>query len=340
MERSLVSVIIPNFNGQHLLQGCLDSLRAQTYPSVEIVLIDNGSTDHSISFVRQNYPSVRIIESQSNLGFAKANNLGICASNGEYIFLLNNDTEVDPECIARLVNAIEEDDAHGMCATKIYDFFQRDVIDVAGIAIYPDCSARGRGRLTVDAGQFDRLEEVFGPSGAAGLYRRRMLDEIGLLDEDFFMYCEDTDIAFRGRLAGWKCVFVPKAIVYHMYSATGGKYSPMKAYFVERNRFWTAVKVLPWPELIASFGFSAVRYFFQAVGVVIGRGASGRFAFEQPRFELLKILARAFWSGFTGLPRFMAKRSEVQASRRVGHAEIRAWFRRFGITVQELALRD
>lgn len=336
----LVSVIVVTYNGRHLLDTCLQSIRGQSYRSWEVILVDNGSTDGSVQYVRQRYPGIQIIENGRNLGFAEANNIGIRASHGDYIFALNNDTELDAACLANLARTMQSDPSLGMCATKICNFSRRHIIDAAGIAIYADCSARGRGRLDLDGGQYAAAEEVFGPSGAAGLYRRSMLDEVGLFDDAYFMYCEDTDLAFRARLAGWHCAFVPDARVYHIYSATGGRYSPAKAFLVERNRFWTAVKVLPLPLLVASGGFTALRLLYQAVGALAGVGASGRFVEGQSRLGLLIVLVHAYWVGLRALPRVLHKRRQVQALRRVSSSTVRSWFRRYGITVRELALKD
>lgn len=337
---TLVSVVIPNYNGKHLLDDCLGSLLSQTHPKVEIVVVDNASSDGSVEYVRDTYPTVRTLRNRENLGFGAAVNQGIRATSGELVFVLNNDTEVDAHCIESLVEVAQTDPTVGMCATKILDFRRRNVIDVAGIVIYPDCSSRGRGRLEVDVGQYSKVEEVFGPSGAAGLYRRSMLDDVGLFDADYFMYCEDTDLAFRARLAGWRCLFVPDAVVYHLYSATSGSYSPAKAYLVERNRLWTAVKVLPWPDLVSSLVFTAIRYAFQAAGAVTGKGAAGQFACQHSRLELVVILTQAYWSGLLGLGRAIRKRFDAGARRRVKPRTIRRWFHTFGIGARELCFTD
>lgn len=337
---TLVSVVIPNYNGKHLLDDCLGSLLSQTHPKVEIVVVDNASSDGSVEYVRDTYPTVRTLRNRENLGFGAAVNQGIRATSGELVFVLNNDTEVDAHCIESLVEVAQTDPTVGMCATKILDFRRRNVIDVAGIVIYPDCSSRGRGRLEVDVGQYSKVEEVFGPSGAAGLYRRSMLDDVGLFDADYFMYCEDTDLAFRARLAGWRCLYAPDAVVYHLYSATAGKYSPLKAFLVERNRIWMSAKVLPWSALVASLGFTLVRYAYQGVGAILRKGASGRFASEQSCLALLLVLLRAWVSAVRGMPGVLDKRRSAQRAGRLKPGDIRRSIRQFGIPVYELGFRD
>jgi GT2 family glycosyltransferase len=181
---------------------------------------------------------------QENLGFAAGNNQGIKKASGEYILTLNNDTVLGKGFFGALAAVAERSSEDtGMWAVKILSFDEQVVIDsVGGLLIYPDGLARGKGRLEIDTGQYDQSGAAFIPSACAGLYRRAMLEEVGLFDEDFFAYCEDTDLGLRARLAGWNTVSVPGAVVYHHYSGTGGRYTPFKAYLVERNRIWVALK--------------------------------------------------------------------------------------------------
>ena len=140
----------------------------------------------------------------------------------------------------------EADPRVGMCASKILTYDDPRVIDSVGLLLFRDGLGRGRGRLQRDVGAFNKPEDVLLPSGCAALYRRAMLDEIGLFDEAFFMYCEDVDLGLRGRVAGWRCRFVPDAVVRHRYSASAGRYSLRKVFLVERNRIWVMVKYFPW----------------------------------------------------------------------------------------------
>lgn len=335
----LVSIVIPNYNGKHLLDVCLQSLAAQSYSSIEIIVVDNASTDGSVEYIRQSYPWAKVVEHSRNLGFGAAINAGIEASRGEWIFALNNDTEVESRCVEKIVQASQSEPSLGMIATRILDFRQRDIIDVAGISVYPDCSSRGRGRLERDSERYHQREQVFAPSGAAGFYRREMLDEVGLFDSDFFMYCEDTDLAFRGRLAGWECVYEPEAIVYHLYSATAGKYSPLKAKLVERNRLWLAIKVLPTPLLVVSIGYTFLRYLYQAFGALRGVGASGQFVAEMSKLDLARALLGAYYEALRGLGKALRKRRQIQATRRVGLSRVWSWFVDYRISVSELTLK-
>ena len=254
----LVSVIVVNYNGLRFLQKCLDSLLAQSYKKAEIILVDNCSTDGSASFVKANYPSVRLIENEANLGFALANNIGIRASIGEMIATLNNDTEVTPQWLGSLVDAARHDDDVGMCASKMLFMKSPGIIDSTGICISRSGACWDRGMFEPDLGQYSS-GEVFGPCAGAALYRKKMLDETGLFDEDFFAYMEDVDLAFRGRLAGWKCVYVPEAVVYHFHGGTAGYGSEFTIYYGNRNIIWNAMKNYPLPMLLASLPFIIAR---------------------------------------------------------------------------------
>jgi GT2 family glycosyltransferase len=336
-----ISVVIPNFNGRALLADCLASLERQTFTGFEVIVVDNGSTDGSAEETRRRYPWVaRVVENSANLGFAKACNQGIEAARGQYIALLNNDTEAHPAWLAELARTAEGNPDTGMFATKTLFFDRRDVIDTAGHLIYPDGLNRGRGRLEIDSGQYDRLTDVFFPSGAAALYRRAMLDEIGLFDEHHFAYGDDTDLGIRGRLAGWKCLFVPGAMVYHRYSMTTGEYSPAKVFLVERNRIWIAWKYFPAGRLAASPFYSLVRYCYQAYGALSGTGAAGRFAERYSAWRLLPAVVGAYWSAFVGLPRVLGERRRLARLRKVSDAEIDRWFRDYRISAREIALKD
>jgi len=243
-EQPLVSVIIPNWNGAHHLPTCLDSLRRQTYSHFEVILVDNGSTDESVPLLRAEYPEVRLLLLPENRGFAGAVNAGIREmAEGEIIALLNNDTEVEPHWLAALQSALARHPEAGMAASKILLFDRRDTFHSAGDGYTRDGMPINRGVWERDEGQFDREEMIFGACAGAAAYRRIMLDEIGLLDESLGSYCEDVDLNWRAQLVGWRCVYVPQAIVYHKVSATGG--GPIASYYVGRNVLWVLARDYP-----------------------------------------------------------------------------------------------
>jgi GT2 family glycosyltransferase len=243
------AVIIPNLNGKEHLAYCLPTLLAQTYQDFEVVVVDNGSTDDSITFVRQNFPRVRLIANPHNLGFAEANNTAIRATCSPYLVTLNNDTQVEARWLAEMINVAEAYGQVGMIACKVLSMREPHLIDSAGLEI--DSAGMPWNRYHGQVDQRTEIEpyEVFCPTGAAALYKREMLDQVGLFDEAYFAYCEDMDLGWRARLRGWRCLYVPTAVVYHLHSATSGLGSPFKRYLLTRNRIWTVLKNYPSPEI-------------------------------------------------------------------------------------------
>jgi GT2 family glycosyltransferase len=261
----LVTVVVVNWNGRAYLEKCLSSLRAQTYPAREIVLVDNGSTDGSIDFVRERFPGVQIMPLPHNVGFAAGNNCAIREARGAYIALLNNDAYAEPEWLARMVEAAEQHPAAGLVACKLLYAHDPQIINAAGLALdWAGFCWEWRGGA-VDDPQESAIEECFGPSGAAALYRRAMLDEIGSFDEDFFAYAEDADLNWRALRAGWHCLYVPQARVYHISSATVGEGSAFKSRLLGRNKVWLLVKNVPGGRY-AGWWFVLIMYDLLAVG--------------------------------------------------------------------------
>ena len=256
---SLVSVIIVNFNGKRFLQDCFSSILKQTYPSFEVILVDNASHDGSVEFVQEHFPPVKILVQKENLGFAGGSNAGIRQAHGEFILTLNNDTVITPDFISELVKPMVQDPSVGMCASKMV--FPDGRINSTAICISRSGAAWDRGGGEPDHGQYDSAEEVFGPCAGAALYRRTMLDEIGLFDEDFFLFMEDVDLAFRARLSGWKCMYVPTARVVHIHGGTAGFRSDISVYYGNRNLGWYVVKNFPLRTVILSSPWIITRNF-------------------------------------------------------------------------------
>lgn len=333
----LVSVIVVNWNGENVLDACLSSLCAQTYLSREIIVVDNGSTDGSVELMTRSYgSSVTLITGKENLGFAKAANHGIQAAKGDYIAVLNNDARADPLWLEELVTAAEEGEGKvGMWACKIYVEGTPGLIDCAGHVIYRDGLSRGRGRLDLDGARYSQREEVIFPSGCAALYRKAMLEEIGLFDEDFFLYCEDADLGWRGRRAGWRCLYIPTAIASHTGSASTGPVSLEKAFYTERNRLWLAVKHLPLSLLLVSPVYTLLRW--AALGWRLFRPRRREDTPERPAFvSFVVVLMRAMVEALRGVPRMWRKRQALRARQKVSPHEVKAWFRIYKITLREL----
>jgi GT2 family glycosyltransferase len=307
----LVSIIIVNYNGRVFLEKCLSSLMKQTYPAIEIILVDNGSADDSIKFVKGEYPSIRIIANKENLGFARGNNVGIKESRGEMIATLNNDTEVTPEWVEELVKAMDSNKKVGMCASKMLFMKNPQMINSTGICISRSGACWDRGMSERDRGQYESLEEIFGPCAGAAMYRKSMLEEIGLFDEDFHAYMEDADLAFRGRLAGWKCLYVPRAVVYHVHGGTGGYVSNYTIYYGNRNIIWNCFKNFPTQILITSLPW------------IIGRNVA------VIPYYILKgygiTILRSKVDAIKGIPKMLAKRTRYLAGENEIAGYVQTW---------------
>lgn len=340
MSASLISVIVVNFNGERYLGDCLTSLSVQTFRDFDVIVVDNGSTDGSIDLIRKDFPWVKLIPLNKNTGFAKGNNTGFEASSSKYIATLNNDTIVDKGWLEALYEAAETDRKIGMAASKILLGRNGREIDSSGVLIYPDGMSRQRGRSEIDEGQFDRSEEVLFPSACAALYRREMLNEIGFFDEDFFTYCEDTDLGLRARLAGWKAVLASKAIVRHLYSQTAGKYSELKAYYVERNHLWVLMKDLPAAYILLSPLYTIWRYIVQIYSLFSRKGSAARFAEGNKKWRLIEVVIKAYRDALVKFPVMLRKRKEIWNFRRLSTKEYRDLLRKHRITAKELILRD
>jgi len=304
---SLVSVIIVNFNGKRFLQDCLSSLFRQTHSPFEVILVDNASHDGSVEFVRDHFPQVRILVEKVNLGFAGGSNAGIREAHGEFILTLNNDTITDPCFIENLVRPMTSDSHLGMCASKMV--FPNGRINSTGICISRSGAAWDRGGGEPDDGQYEEEDEVLGPCAGAALYRRTMLDEIGFFDEDFFLFMEDVDLAFRARLAGWKCMYVPTARVVHVHGGTAGYMSEISVYYGNRNLIWYVIKNFPSMTLLFSLPW------------IIGRncGVIPYYVLSGKGFTIIRAKSDAL----KGLPHMIRKRRSVQ--KKVHRSMIDKW---------------
>jgi GT2 family glycosyltransferase len=300
----LLSIIIPHYNGAHHLPPCFTALRGQTYPHLEIILVDNGSTDESVAVTRRDFPEVEIIELGRNLGLTGAINRGISGATGEVIVPLNNDTEVAPAWAQALVDALQAHPEAGIAASKMLLFDRRDTLHSAGDGFGVDGIPLNRGVWQKDEGQFDRDTYVFGGCGGAVAYRREMLDDIGLFDEDLFMYLEDVDLNWRAQLAGYRAVFAPQAVVYHHLSATGG--GMVASYYTGRNTIFVLAKNLPGPIF---------RRYWRAI-----IGAQFKIALDALRAwrgKAARARLRGQLAGLWGLPTWLGKRRSLYRLKRV-----------------------
>jgi GT2 family glycosyltransferase len=305
------SVIVLNWNGRPHLRACLESLQRQAYRDFDVILVDNGSTDDSVEYVRREFPWVRLLAFEKNMKFCAGNNAGIRASKSKYVALLNNDTEAETGWLAELVAAAEATPEAGSFASQMMMFNNRLVIDSAGNEYTASGAAAKRGHLS-KAGDFDKPIRVFGACAGAALYRRSMLDDIGLLDEEFAMIFEDVDLGFRAQLAGYLCVYVPTARVYHKVNATIGRYSRDYVYYGQRNIELVYFKNMPARLLIRSL---PEHFLYNVLALVF-------FAWHR---RLGAYLCAKIGAVFA-LPRIFFKRRRIQSGRRVSDQTIEQLF--------------
>lgn len=261
----MIDIIIPNYNGAALLPDCLDALRRQTRRDFRVLVVDDASSDASRELLARDYPEVRVLALERNLRLAGAVNAALAQTSGEYVVLLNNDTEAAPRWLEHLVGALERFPAYDFAASKMLLFDRRDRLHSAGDFYRISGVPGSRGVWRRDRGQYDLVEEVFGPCAGAAAYRRSALERLAergqVLDEDLVMYCEDVDLNLRARLRGMRTIYEPRAVIYHRLSATGG--GSLASYYCGRNFMLVWAKNMPpaaqhaWPRLLASeLGFA------------------------------------------------------------------------------------
>lgn len=303
-----VTVVIPNYNGAHLLGECLCSLFEQTHPAERIVVVDDASTDCSVSLIRSHFPEVNVIELQNNQGFCRAANRGLEAAGSTYIALLNNDAVADKEWLNALTRAMEAVPEAGSCAAKMIFSEEKRRINSAGLFMRVDGVARDIGYGHPDGGEFDQYGSVFGASGGAAMYRRSMLEDVGFFDEDFVAYSEDVDLSFRAQLRGWECLFVPSAVVYHHGGVSYQANSPKRTFCSSRNMLTVVLKDFPTTLLLRHWHQILLAQVYQVFYFTM-RG--------QARDVILGKLA-----ALKALPSTYRKRKAIQAGRRVTDLQI------------------
>jgi len=341
-DSTRITVIVVNWNRRELLRSCLASLEAQrNAPPFEVIVVDNGSSDGSSAMLADLKPhlpfSLRVIENTVNLGFCGANNQGIDCASGEWIALLNNDAEAHPDWLAAMSDAVASRPDYGMVACKILVYEDPKRIDKAGHLIYPDGQNRGRGSGQPDDGRFDQMEDVLWPDGCAAMYRKSMLRQIGGFDEDLFAYADDAELGLRARIAGWKCIYAPGAVVLHHRGATLGVLSSRRLQLIERNRILLVVKHFPASLVWCNAPYWIVRVAAGAWAGFRQKGEAARF----PGFRGKLRIAGAFLSGAIQaagmIPATLRKRREMEKLRRLTPREVRELLLRHRITLKELS---
>jgi GT2 family glycosyltransferase len=337
-----ISVVVVTWNRRDLLHACLQSLTRQNLNQpFDVVVVDNGSDDGSPEMVLKEYTKstsfrLHLIRNPQNRGFCEANNQGFAASNTEFVALLNNDAVAEPDWLDKLSAAFDGPPDIGMSASKILVYEDPRRIDKAGHLIYPDGQNRGRGSGELDAGQYDRVEEVLWPDGCAAMYRRAMLDEIGGFDEDFFAYADDAELGLRARIAGWKCLYVPSAVVRHHRGSTLGVRSARRLELIERNRVLLAVKLFPWSLLWLNGFYYALRLAAGVWAAITGQGEVGKYPGFRAKLEAAWALLQGDFQALSLLPRMLAKRRHVDRIRKLTPREVRKLILEHRISLKEL----
>jgi len=316
----LVSVIVVNWNGQHLLAPCLAALQAQTFTDYELIVVDNGSTDGSTAWLAAHHPQAQVIALESNQGFSGGNNVGLRVARGQFIALLNNDAEAAPGWLAALVQALQADPQAAACDSRVYFHHQRNRVWAAG------------GDYTISGGvlhrDYQQQDPDGPPSGAAGevfiaiacaaLYRRTALERVGFFDELFFSGYEDVDLSFRLLAAGWRVLHAPQAVVDHRVSESAGLNSPQYVYHGQKNVLITFLKNMPTGLLLKY----APLHLVYTLGGLLYFARRGR----------LGAALRGKWYVVRHWGTIMARRRATQALRAVPVAHLdarlsRAWLR-------------
>lgn len=313
----LISILLVNYNGRAHLEECLGSLEAQTFRDFEIVLVDNGSVDGSLDFVRSRFPAVRLVDAGANLGFAGGNNLGLSHCRGEWIFFLNNDTRVEPDALANLARAIAVHPSHRVFAAFMLNYRDPSLVDNAGEVIYANGIMSGFARMP--AALFDTPREAVGVCGGAAVFARAVLDEIGGFDDDFFLLFEDVDLSQRARHNGERILFLPDVRIHHKGSATiGGALGRIEVHYTSRNYLPMLVKTFP-----------AVTLLKMTPGILYGLALRLVQVTRNGRFILF---ARGMLHGMKTLPSALRKRRAIFARSRITRREFerplrQGWFR-------------
>jgi len=328
-----VTVVVPTLAADKSLDECLDSLERQTFQDfeviVEVIVVDNSGR-------RQAKPreGVRVIANDRNVGFGAAVNQAFHQSQATFLAVLNDDAVAHPGWLEALLAAVEHRPDIGMCASHVR-LADSGLLDSAGMLLCLDGSSKQRGHGESPA-SYSRKEEALLPSGSAALYRREMLDEIGLFDETFFLYCEDTDLGLRARWAGWECIYVPEAVVEHRYSHTAGQASALKAYLVERNRLFVIFKNFPLLALLWVPFYATSRFFWHFVYALKGRGKAAQFQTEGGNLALLPwYVLRAHLALLGTFSAVWRRRRHIK--RRLTSKQFRKLIHRFSIRPRQVA---
>jgi GT2 family glycosyltransferase len=333
---SKVTVVVPTLHGGAVLEECLLSLANQTWTNFRAVVVDNSGQGVARLI---NLHGATVIENRENAGFGGAINQVWRTTRSEFVATLNDDAVADENWLESMMQSATDHPLVGMFASQVRlrgEEGEPELLDSAGMRIAIDGSSKQRGHGAWPH-QFLKEAPVLCPSGSAAVYRRSMLDEVGAFDERFFLYCEDTDLGLRAQRLGWRCMYVPHAIVRHRYSHSAGRVSELKAFLVERNRLYLIVKNFPLLRAVCAVLAAPIRYLLSARAAIRGDGAASEFAESRSFGSIAWLILRAHIAALRALPWLLAERKRIRASSRLNDESFAKVLDKFAITLHEVA---
>jgi GT2 family glycosyltransferase len=304
MKNPLISILVLNHNGKHLLKPCLESIFGQTFTDYEVIVVDNNSNDGSAEYIKENFTNITLIENPENLGFAGGNNMGIKACAGEWIFFLNNDTILEKNCLEFLAKYIENKKTEQLVFMPLMlKADSPELIDSAGDMLYPWGYAYRYDAVPANKPEFSESKEIALACCGAAVFNRELIEKLNGFDEDFFLYYEDVDLSLRARHLGAEIWLIPQAKVFHKGSATVGKKTQSRLYYIERNRFFAKLKNFPLPTLIK---YAPISFVCSLCSFILWttRGFFG--TWMKSRIDMLK-----------GMPKMLKKRKKIFAESKI-----------------------
>ncbi len=327
MTKISTSVVIPNWNGKHLLKTCLTSLQKQTLKNFEIIVVDNGSVDGSVEYIKRYFPKVKLITLDKNYGFTRAVNEGIQKSLGNYIVLVNNDTESDKDYLKYLVLAAKNHSDVGFVTGKLLNFYNRELLDSAGDAVDVVGHSYNIGLREKDGPRFNKAGYAFLVTGGGSLFKKEVFKSVGLFDEDYFSYMEDIDLCLRAQFQGFKGWYEPKAVLYHIRKATSVKVGALSEYWHFRNMMQNIIKDYPAALLLKNFNW--LKILLVNINTIRFLASEG----------YLPQALQAEWYILWNLPKLLKKRQLIQKNKKVTDEYIIENFRQKRITFFGLLTR-
>jgi GT2 family glycosyltransferase len=312
MKNPLISILVLNYNGKHLLKPCLESIFEQSFMDYELVVVDNNSNDGSATYIRENFTKAKLVENSENFGFAKGNNMGIKACIGEWIFFLNNDVVLEKNCLEFLAKHIENKKPEQLVFIPLMlKADSPELVDSAGDMLYPWGYAYKYDKVPANKFEFLECKEIALACCGAAVFNKELLEKLSGFDEDFFLYYEDVDLSLRARHSGAKIWQIPQAKVFHKGSATVGKKAPLRLYYIERNRFFAKLKNFPLPTLIK---YAPVSFICSVFSFILWTKRGFLRTWIKSRLDMLK-----------GMPKMLKKRKKIFAESKISTEEFEKW---------------